>query len=114
MEGAAARARLPTLCRRCRVCDHDKVITGSDMRMPSFFLIMAASPLVLVGCTTQRIWLRNPTTNQTASCGANPLAPGQFSSLLDAPCVRDFEMKGWVRFQPTYCISISYCRGRDL
>ena len=57
-------------------------------------------PLILASCTTEAIYMRDPKTGQTATCGAHPLAFPIYATIAashDQECVQDYKEQGYVR-----------------
>jgi len=54
----------------------------------------------LAGCSTETIYLKNPATGETATCGGHPLAFPIYATVAashDQECVQDYKEQGFVR-----------------
>jgi len=63
-------------------------------------LIMAAALIVLSGCTTEAIYMKEPKTGQVATCRAHPLAFPIYATVAaahDQDCAQDYKDQGYVR-----------------
>jgi hypothetical protein len=58
-------------------------------------------PLLALGaCSTDIIYMKNPATGQTATCGGHPLAFPIYATVAashDGECVQDYKEQGYVR-----------------
>lgn len=63
-------------------------------------LVICFLPLLLAACSTETIYMKNPTTGQTATCGGHPLAFPIYATVAsshDQECVQDYKEQGYVR-----------------
>jgi len=54
----------------------------------------------LAGCSTETIYMKNPTTGETATCGDHPLAFPIYATIAathDQDCVNDYKSQEYVR-----------------
>jgi hypothetical protein len=64
-----------------------------------FALFLLVTP---AACTTDTVYLRNPTTGETATCGGHPLAFPIYATVAsthDQECVQDYKDQGFVRYK---------------
>jgi hypothetical protein len=64
------------------------------------FILLAATTLILAGCASPPIIMRNPATGQTADCGSRSqtwLWEVTANPGLEESCVHDYQTQGWLR-----------------
>ena len=73
--------------------------------------VVAVLLVLLAGCTSRDIMMKNRSTGQVEKCGDTPIGPGSANSDEDRACIAKWEKQGFVRYQPPYCLSLGYCFG---
>ena len=63
-------------------------------------LLILVLPMLLVGCTTETIYLTDPKTGTVAKCGGHSLAFPIYATVAsthDHECVEDYKSQGYER-----------------
>jgi hypothetical protein len=70
------------------------------MKMKFGSALSAFALIALSACTTETIYMKNPSTGEVATCGAHPLAFPIYATVAathDQDCVNDYKAQGFVR-----------------
>lgn len=74
-------------------------IGHKDKQMRRMVLALLILPSA---CTTETIYMKNPSTGALATCGAHPLAFPIYATIAathDHDCVQDYKEQGYIRVE---------------